>query len=776
MKHFLLSILLLLLSQFLLAQATLTGRVLNAKTHESLIGVSVYADNAIVAVTDVDGKYSATLPVGKHQLFFRMLGMTEKKENVDLKDKENSILIIMLEESAKELGLIVVSAGKFEQRIEDVTVSMNVIKPSLVEDKNTTSMDDIIDQSPSVSIIDGQANIRGGSGWSYGAGSRVMVLVDDLPMLTADAGDVKWSFLPVENVEQIEIIKGASSALFGSSAMNGVINIRTEYPKDIPITRLNFSTGIYDTKQRLTLNDTTYNLNWGGSIPQRISTVSFFHSQKIQNFDLVLGGHMLQDQSYLQGQYENRVRFNCNTRYRFKNVDGLSCGVNFNTQYAVGSLFFIWKDDTTGGYKPLPGNLSDYTTYRTNVDPYITYISPNGTSLKFRSRYFRSNNLNNTNQQSLAESFYREYQYQKRIAEKVTLSAGAVETSSKVTSELYGNHDGGSLAFYLQGDMKLSKWNFSLGGRIENNRTDTVRSNFHGVIRSGINYNLVGETYLRASYGQGYRYPTIAEKYISTAIGSATIYPNDSLKSESGYSTEVGIMQGVKIGDWKGYFDAAAFYTEYHNMIEFTFSLWEPLTYDFNTNTYRGLGFKALNIGNTRIKGLDLSFSGEGNIGPIGVSVLAGYTYMVPEALSYDSAYINAQHKLEPPDVYKAYLGSDSTNFLKYRYSHLVKGDVGLNYRKVSMGIGVRYNSFMENIDELFVDPNFGSIVTPGVSHYREAHRTGDIVWDARAAYQINRTMKFAFIVKNIFNYIFMQRPADMQPPRVFTGQLTVTL
>ena len=88
-------------------------------------------------------------------------------------------------------------------------------------------MDRIIDQVPGVNVVDGQANIRGGSGFSVGAGSRVLVLVDDLPMLAADAGDAKWSFLPTENLAQIEIIKGASSVTYGSSALSGSINIRT---------------------------------------------------------------------------------------------------------------------------------------------------------------------------------------------------------------------------------------------------------------------------------------------------------------------------------------------------------------------------------------------------------------------------------------------------------------------------------------------------------------------------------------------------------------------
>ena len=162
---------------------------------------------------------------------------------MNVKEGETISLDVSLAVEATELGVMVVSAGKFEQKLEEVTVSMDVMKQSLIQNKNTTTMQNLMDQCPGVNILGGQANIRGGSGFSYGAGSRVMILVDDLPLLTADAGDVKWNFIPVENIEQVEVIKGASSALFGSSAMNGVINFRTSYPKDTAHTSASISSG-----------------------------------------------------------------------------------------------------------------------------------------------------------------------------------------------------------------------------------------------------------------------------------------------------------------------------------------------------------------------------------------------------------------------------------------------------------------------------------------------------------------------------------------------------
>ena len=213
--------------------------------------------------TDLQGRYTLDLPPGEHTISIRLISFAEKQVKLKLEDGENRTLDLALGSSAQELKLVVVSAGRFEQRIEDVTVSMEVIKPAIIENNNSTSMEDAMQFIPGVNIVDGQANIRGGSGWSYGAGSRVQVLCDDLPQLAADANDAKWSFLPVENLEQVEVIKGASSVLFGSSALNGVINIRTAYPKDTPITKINYFAAAYD-KAKLSLDGITYRLDWWG--------------------------------------------------------------------------------------------------------------------------------------------------------------------------------------------------------------------------------------------------------------------------------------------------------------------------------------------------------------------------------------------------------------------------------------------------------------------------------------------------------------------------------
>ena len=177
--------------------------------------------------TDFNGDYQISLPQGCHDLLFQYIGYKDLLKNVCLEQNKNLNIDVSLEEASEVLGTVVISAGKFEQKLEEVTVSMDVIKPALIENKTATSLDRTMNQSPSVHIVDGQANIRSGSGWSYGAGSRVMVMVDGMPLMNGDQGGVEWQLVPMENISQIEVIKGASSVLFGSSALNGTINIRT---------------------------------------------------------------------------------------------------------------------------------------------------------------------------------------------------------------------------------------------------------------------------------------------------------------------------------------------------------------------------------------------------------------------------------------------------------------------------------------------------------------------------------------------------------------------
>lgn len=730
----------------------ISGKVKDKSTKETLVGVNIKVNDTTGTTTDGSGNYVLHLSAGKNELVFSFVGYQTIKKSLFLKSGESVTVNMELTLAVTEIGTVVISAGKFEQKIEDVTVSMAVIKPSLIENVNTTSMEDAIELVPGVTVIDGQPNIRGGSGFSYGAGSRVLLLVDDLPMLSADAGDPKWSFLPVENIEQIEVIKGASSALYGSSALNGVINVRTGFPKSTPRTAVTIYSGFFDQPKRK-------ELKWWGTATQMTSGCNISHSQKFGQIDLVTGASLFKDDGFRQEETEERYRFNANLRYHFKKINGLSVGINMNTQRAKGGLFLIWANDSSGAYTPFGGldsgtTISYYTTTRTNIDPYLTYADNKGNTHKIRTRYFETKNQNDTKQQSVAKMYFAQYVYQKRFSEQFSLLLGADEMYSVVTSELYGNQQGNNMSFFMQSDYQLNRLLISFGARWEHNRVDTVKSGFKPVFRSGINYRLFSNTHFRMSYGQGIRYPSIAEKYVRTQVGEIVIYPNDSLQSESGWSAEIGISQGIKLGGWKGLLDVAGFWTEYEDMMEFTFAQYgKPMT-----DPFFGFGFKSLNIGNTRIRGIDIGLTGEGNLFGLPISAMGGYTYIDPIQLDFNEKKDTARN-------------SANYNVLKYRFRHMAKADLQVTlFKNLDLGMSMRYYSFMESIDKIF------ELRIPGVMHYRDNHHYGDWLFDARVGYNFSNQLKLAFIIKNLFNHEYMGRPADMQPPRSFTFQLSLKI
>lgn len=752
--------------------AYIKGTVSDAKNKETIVGASVVVDETSGTATDINGEYFYKITPGQHKTEFKYVGYKSQVKTFVAKENDTIRMNILLEGDSKTLDIVVVSAGKFEQKLNEVTVSMEVIKPALAENKGVTSIDDAIEQVPGVNIIDGQANIRGGAGFSYGAGSRVLVMVDEMPMLTAHQGDVKWSFLPIENCEQVEVIKGASSALFGSSAINGVINFRTAYAKEDPETKIIFNTGVYDKPRRKEL------VNWAGNKYNTYSGINFYHAQKIGNLDLVVGGNLFTDDNYKFSDYEQRARINTNLRYRFKKIPGLSAGVNVNSMNSSGGVFTVWVNPDSALY-PSGGATIGYKARRTNIDPFIVYNGKR-TRHSLRTRLFQTTDQATPTQSNSAELYYAEYQLQKRFANGLTWTAGAVSIYSEVHSgQIYGNHYSTNLAAFSQFDKKFDRLTASLGIRGEYYKTDSIEtresinwlsdaskpivknSKVKPVFRAGLNYKLKEFTFLRTSFGQGFRFPTIAERYIRTTASGLDVYPNDSLKAETGWSSEIAIKQGVRIGEWKGFIDLAAFWSEYRNMMEFTFGAYGPGDPNAPTPAQQlGFGFQSQNIGNTRIRGVEVSVLGEGKIGQVNVTTLFGYTYIDPRQTDFDPAVDTAKNTLP-------------TNLLKYRYQHTGKGDFQFDYKKWSTGVSFRVNSYMENIDKIFGE-NESSF--PGMRKYREAHDKGDIIWDYRLQYKFNQQIRIGFIINNMFNREVMPRPALLSAQRVFAFQLTVKI
>jgi iron complex outermembrane receptor protein len=720
-------------------QAEIKGRVTDGMDGGPLSGVNILVDSTGAGSTDYDGNYMIRVSPGKHRVSFRFIGYQPSILNIEPKAGEVMVHDIRLQSSMVELNTAVISASKYEQRLSDVTVSMEVIKPDFIEKQNTQQLDDALRLIPGVDVLDGQASIRGGSGYSYGAGSRVLLLVDDLPMLTGDVNDVKWNYIPVELIGQVEVIKGASSALYGSSALNGVINVRTATPGDLPETTVNVSAGLYTKPQRDELSW------WWDGVPF-FGGIKVSHLRKAGPFDITLGINGFADEGYRTDNYMRYGRFTGGLRFNSPKVKGLSVGFHTSIQYQDISDFLLWTDADSGALVQNPVSVSQTDGVRFNIDPYVTYFDEKQGKHSLLTRYFKvTNNFpDDPDKENGSDYFYGEYQYQRQFRNKLHWIIGTAASYTEGRSQLYGDHTGSTMALFTQFDHRFfEKLSVSLGLRWEGYRMDQTEDESRPVLRAGLNYQAAKSTFIRASFGQGYRFPSMAEKYTATSLGSLNVFPNPELTSESGWSAEVGVSRGFNIGSWSNFIDLAGFWTEYEDMMEFTFGVYLP---DSNSvPTLDNLGFKSINIGAARITGIDLSINGNGKIGTTVLNYYAGYTYINPIDLSSDTL---------------------DDQILKYRYRHSVKGDVEVIVKKFNTGITLVYQSFMERIDPAFEEMILGQEILPGLKEYRAENDHGAVIFDFRFGWQVTPSSAISLIAKNIFNQEYMGRPGDIQPPR----------
>lgn len=747
-------------------EAVLKGKVTESEDNEPLIGVTVVLETGEGTVTDDNGNYKLKTTAGAHTVTFKYISYADVVKKASLKQGDNTTDIVMSPQG-KELDYVVVSASQYEKNIAEETISMEVVDKDLMKNNNVTELGEAVDKSVGVQVMDGQISIRGGSSYSYGVGSRTAVMVDNMSMMSADLGEAQLKFTPIENAEQVEVIKGASSVVYGSSALNGVVNVITAWPtSEKPETEFTVFQGVYDNPKR---EETIW---WVEDARPAFSGMFFNFRQKVKQLDVMAGANINYINSFLQESNEFRVRANFKTRYRSKKVEGLNFGVSGNIMRETSGRFFIAEDVDTNILRIGDGSFDRYI--RTNIDPFIRYTNGKGSRHLLRMRYlnvFRFGNGDDPNASS--NNFTGDYQYQKNWNDRFFLTTGLPLNFGFSQSNLYeGRRLNYSGALYAQGEYKSKNGKLSLvaGLRYEINAVDTLFETSIPVFRSGLNYQIGKYTFLRTSFGQAYRLPSIGERFIDDEFSILNIFPNPGLLPEKGWSYEFGVKQGIKISKWMGFFDFSVFWSEYEDFVEYKLGVYPP---EGEAPSLDWLGLKPFNLSNARIAGFEGSIIGKGDIGPVQFRTLAGYTYTYPGNLDSDSTQQNVGTYLK--NAAKAFtqrVEGDTAvqSILNFRVRHLVKGDIEFTYKRVSLGYTIYYGSFPERIEELFF------LAIPKLESYVDKHKGGDAVMGLRTAYKVNDKFRVSFIVKNLTNHEYSLRPGKLDPPRNYTLQLSYKL
>jgi len=744
---------------------TISGKVTDKSSGETLIGVNIFSDEGAGTTTDFDGKFSLNLTEGAHAVTFKFLGYQEIKRKVTLVDGEDINLDIALPLASKTLDLVVVTGSQYEKKLEEEMVSVDVIQDYLIENTASPDLKAAVQKVPGVTILDGQVSIRGGSGYSYGVGSRVQLVIDDLPLLTGDLKDIQWSAIPMETSRQIEVVKGSSSSLYGSGAMNGVIHVRTGWASDKPETEFRIYQGIYDVPG---YEEARW---WDHTLSPAFTGVFLSHRRKVKNFEVVVGAHASSDQTYLQRGHRQAARINFKTRYKFQKVKGLIAGVNGNFQFQQSGRFILWKDNLEGAYIPLDGTSSTDKYIMFNVDPHIQYLSEKFGSHALRMRYYMVERRDDDFEDpSTSNVMFFDYRFQREFKHKFSLTSGIQYQYIWSKSILYS--EAGTIvthnpAFYAQVEKRfIDRVSVLFGLRSEYNDIPTLSSEWTWtgdsgkaripmIFRAGVNAKLAEKTHLRASFGQSFRFASIGERHVNASLGVIQIRPNEELSAESGWSAEVGIKQGLRISGWNANVDFALFWTEFRDMIEYSLE-----------SDDEGIYFKPYNISRARVAGFELGLQGDGSIGPIPARVYLGYTFNYPGDLQADTTQKNLGVYMQ--NMFTSIANPDSLSeqsLLLYRMAHIFKADVELDFWKLTAGYTVEYNSYMGRID-----PDF-EFILPGFSEYREKHTTGVWRMDARLIAHIAKKHSVGLIVKNFLNEFYSVRPGVMDPPRSFTIQ-----
>ena len=778
---------------------TFSGRVIDKNTSESLIGANIFLkkDMSLGVVSDFNGYFSLSLPQGTYVFTVSYTGM--KSQSVQVKIVPDSTIYINFDMISFSTNFeeIVVRAGKFDKSIEDQTVSIEIMKPRLIDARNTESVETILDMVPGLTILDEEPQIRGGSGFTFGVGSKVAVFVDNLPITSGDAGKTNWSLIPVENIKQIEVVKGAASVLSGASALSGAIYIRTNYPGIQPETKIKLYGGFFSAPKAPALK-------WWNGI-NYTSGASFLHSQQLNNgyTDLVVGGMFSANMNYLgapkpgplvvdtmpisdNDMTNRKARVNFNLRHRSKKISGLDFGINGNAMYDKSSKVFAWLDDTANFYRAYPGAvlLSENTTFY--LDPFVNFYSSMGFKHEFTSRIMYANNEANNNQSTKSLFVYNNYQFGKSFKNLGNLDFIVGATSQYTYSYAHLYEASGSPRNYLwntsvfiEAEKKFGNiLNISAGVRLENYTiNDTIRDS-KPILRIGASIKLGQETYLRVSLGQGYRFPTITERYIKTTVGSFGVFDNPDLIPETSWNSEIGVKQGFKFANYYGYFDVALFYQEYNNTIEYLFGFWD------STYTFAIAGFKFVNTGKSQVTGIDISQTGQYKISnKFSIITLFGYTYILPVTLQPNYVFAkdynpggSKEFSFETTSV------NPSRDILKYRFLHTIKADLEFNYEKLSIGFSLKYFSKIENLDQAIFDFEDATVASGGTTQailyrkYYETHNNGNVIIDGRISYKIGIRHKVSVISSNLLNRMYSLRPLKAEPMRNITMQYILNL
>lgn len=541
------------------AQSFNVSGTVSDKNNFPLVGANVIIKElSIGTATDNEGKFIIhNLKNGNYTLEVSMIGYQKFIHKFPI-NNSNFHIKIKLKKSIIKIDQIVVTAGKHKQKLLELPVSAEVIGNDIIAKKNFTKIDDLLRYAPGVNITLDQVSIRGSSGYSRGAGSRVLVAIDGIPVYTGDTGEIIWELVPITDVQRVEIMKGAASSLYGSTAIGGVINIITKGIASKPMTFVKSYLGVYGKPAHK---------EWDWSDKTRTyNGITLGHTNKFGKLGVSFSLSRTEDMSYRENDWQNRYSGYLKMQYKFSSKSDLSF---FATGFVRDKATFdYWKSSRDALIPPLSGIGQIVHSERFLFGSIYNLRYNKFLSFKLKGSLYRSfwKDDSESSNRSSSNLFRLELQSNYQFSNSTYLVSGMEGDAGIVKSNIFGNPTSNVFAIYSQLEYKFNfPLRISAGIRYDYSRLKNLEAENSLSPKFGLNYRLNTKTYLRASAERGFRAPSLAETFTSTITSGITVKPNPNLKSEHNYSYELGVnhslLNNLNI-------DAAVFQSDYYNLIE----------------------------------------------------------------------------------------------------------------------------------------------------------------------------------------------------------------
>lgn len=630
------------------SDANIVGHILDKETGEHLPYITIFLKGTTIGTTtDATGHYYLkNLPEGKFTLVMKTLGYKTIERTVTLKKGKTQEINLEAEEDAVSLDGIVVSANRNETTRRMAPSLVNVLDANMFETTHSTSLANGLNFQPGVRVENNcqncgfqQVRINGLEG------PYTQILVDSRPIFSALTGVYGLEQIPANMIERVEIMRGGGSALFGSSAIAGTINIITKEP-------------IRNSAQL------AHSLTMvGGNRPDNNTTL---------NASLVTDDHKAG--VYLFGQSRHRSAYD-------HDGDGFSELGQLDAR-TVGFRSYL----KTSNYAKLGLEYHNISEYRRGGDqlnrpPHEAFVAEqtdhtiNGGGLKydlFSKDYKHRLNVYTSAQYTQRKSYYGtnknldaygyttdmtfvggaqySYEWDRCLFMPAEFTGGLEYNFDELKDEMLGynrfvDQTVHIASLFLQNEWKNEKWSFLIGGRFDKHNL------IHSVIfspRANLRYNPTQDINLRLSYSSGFRAPQAFDEDLHVAaVGGdvAIIQLSPDLKEEKSKSVSASVDFYHRFGPIQINLLAEGFFTDLNDV----FFLQEK-----GHDEAGNLILERRNKAGARVLGLNL----EGKAAYAWLQLQAGATLQrsrYKEALTWSETNPNlpAQKKMfRTPDVY----------------------------------------------------------------------------------------------------------------------------